>query len=588
MYTIILLRTKDVASFTKYQFVFLNLKIKGELELCFWKQGDKGTYEESLQSVVKELNIKIQEHSEWKLVIYDEECKDRDLDGPMVSLVRLFSGKGSKDDKGLRLEGSFPVQLLYVQSCEKTYIPLTDASHFCYIDEERKFGGNFRMLQFYMESDNGKIESYNEFKLYCTLLSLALGQIPYTFMEAGYLYDVDVEMDRDLLAEYVVMLEGRMDQIKEWQEKEREDLIKRLRSVSPFPEIEMPEVKIEEDHQGMKGGTKKGRILTFLETLKDRNIDLILRQNRELLDTQMFYPKGLLHEESKRIHKMVQELKTTNNFLDEAGKELLERKTQEIIGEMCGKKEVQLKQQKFQEDILDAEELIKSQSVRLMKGRERRLVLSVFAVIELFVFEPYAYQFAVSRESCTTYTIVIICLLAGLATFILVHCGYYGYLYFRHRKSWGFYKKEIFDRLSSYCRDKKRYLEEMMNLILQFQYLEKVRMEQNQLSRQCSLDYDMLEYHFHMLEEGTANLIPLSHLLDEKERGEYVCGEALKIDFTQEPREEDYYRVPFQKESYWMEVNYSGYKTLAAFGFITRLIIKKTICNKEVRDHKDE
>ena len=218
MYTIILLRTKNTVSFTRYQFVFLNLKIKGELELCFWEPGNEGTYENGLRLVIKELNTRIKDHSEWKLVIYDEECKNGELDGSMKSLVRLFSGK-RPDPADLKAEGSFPVQILYVQSCEKKYVPLTDNTDLCYVDEEREFGENFRMFRFELESGNSRAESYSGFKLYCTLLSLALGQIPYALMEAGYLYQLDIEIDRKLFAEYVLALVDRLSRIKEWQEK---------------------------------------------------------------------------------------------------------------------------------------------------------------------------------------------------------------------------------------------------------------------------------------------------------------------------------------------------------------------------------
>lgn len=571
MYTIILLKMKNRDSFKRYQFIYLNAKLREEIGICFWDEWKKECGG-GLDVILRELNARIKEYSNWKLILYDERDKDEKLDEETSKFLRIFTGKDVSTEDRYKVDGAFPAQLFYIQSKEKEYTPLVTISSYCCIDREREFGENFRMFWFGMESGNARMRNLSEFKLYCALLSLAMGEIPYTFMESGYLYELDIKVNWEIFGQYVAMFDNRMEWIRECLEEERESLKQRLRAVDPFPDVEFRKVSLGEEMP-----TKKncGRILTFREMLRCDDVESILEQNREQLEEQMFYPKGVLHEESRRIHRMVEGLKGTENFLDEMGKELLGKRIRETIGDMCAQKDAQLEQQEFEENIRETEKLIKNQATRLMNKKERRRVLVVFGFLELFIVEPYLIQYVFLVKE---YRMLLFCLPAALATFALVFGGYYCYLWIMHGISWRGYKTKTYGHLSKYRSSKKRYLENILTLILKLQYFEKMGREQRQLFHKWVQNREMLVCHSRMLENGKLGLEPLLHLWGGEGVKGYAGEERLGIDFTKEPREEDYYQIPLHRESR-MEINYSGYMTKTAYPFILRLMIRKSICN---------
>lgn len=581
MFTIILFRKEDIKFLEQYKFIFLTSKIKGKISLCFWDKVVSGDYENSLEEVIDELNILSRDHKEWKLVIYGGESKDGKIDDTMSVLIETFSRSFDyREDKVYDVQGDFPAQLLYIQDREGQYETLKTGANYHFKYAEDMFGPNFRMFTFEKESENGKKKNYNEFRLCCMILTLALGQIPYSYLAAGYVYVLDIEINWELFVKYVMLLDGRLGRIRQKMAEEWENLKIRRKSVTGFPNPPKPKIEIGDINRNLLNDTEGARILTFREMKEDNNIELILNGNREYLHSQMFYPKGILHEECRKLQRRVEGLKRAENFLDEAGCELLEKKIHENMNEMCRKKDEQLKQQEFMDNILIGEQLINNQSMRMMKKRERRIVLTVLGIYELFILEPFILHYYTVNQAPSVQA-ALACLLAALLSFALIFSGYSAYLYIWHRKSWGFYKKNIFDRLSEYKKNKKKYLEEILNLLMDFRYLDGLRTEQKQILGQWTADRKTLGWHYLMLEKGMDNLSSFMQLLGEEEKREYMCREILNIDFTIEPREEDYYRVPFQKETYDAELNYTGQTIETAFEFITRILIRKAVCSDE-------
>lgn len=582
MFTIILFRKEDIKFLEQYKFIFLTSKIKGKISLCFWDKVVSGDYENSLEEVIDELNILSRDHKEWKLVIYDGESKDGKIDDIMSVLIETFSRSFDyREDKVYDVQGDFPAQLLYIQDRERQYETLKTGANHHFKHAEDMFGPNFRMFTFEKESENGKKKNYNEFRLCCMILTLALGQIPYSYLAAGYVYVLDIEINWEFFVKYVMLLDGRLGRIRQKMAEEWENLKIRRKSVTGFPNPPKPKIEIGDINRNLLNDSEGARILTFREMKEDNNIELILNGNREYLHSQMFYPKGILHEECRKLQRRVEGLKRAENFLDEAGCELLEKKIHENMNEMCRKKDEQLKQQEFMDNILIGEQLINHQSVRMMKKRERRIVLTVLGIYELFILEPFILHYYTVNQGASSVQAAFACLLAALLSFVLIFSGYSAYLYIWHRKSWGFYKKNIFDRLSEYKKNKKIYLEEILNLLMDFRYLDGLRTEQKQILGQWTADRKTLGWHYLMLEKGMDNLNTFMQLLGEEEKREYMCKEILNIDFTMEPREEDYYRVPFQKETYDAELNYTGQTIETAFEFITRILIRKAVCSDE-------
>lgn len=573
-YAVILLRLKNLISFKRYQFIFLNAQVRGELEICYWDQKE-GTGENCLKEILQELNDRIKERSEWKLVIYDECQKNTEVDQEMDVFLRILSGKMDSGDYRNKIEGTFPVQLLYVSSREKEYVSLNENSSFCCIDKEGRFGENVRMFQFEKESENGRKEHYSIFRLCCALLSLAIGQIPYTFMEAGYLYDLDIEIDQEKLGQYVEMLGDRLEQIQICCDEEHENLKQKMRNLESFPQVTFPRICLKDENQ--KTGVRRSiMILSFWEMFKCGDIRNILQQNRELLLEQMFYPKGLLHEESQKIHKTVEGLQGTENFLDEAAREVLKKQIGETIDEICAQKDAQLEQQKFEEEIHRTERMIEDQNARLMEKRKRHWILLIFGIIELFVTEPYLVQYILTKEQYKWWPL---CGGVALGTIALVYLGYYLYLWALHRKSWGIYKKRIYGKLLEYQRSKKIYLEKILFLIQKYQYFEKIKREQVQLFDKWNQDREMLACHVCMLENAKQGMVYLFHLVEKEKRQEDRKENFVKIDFTREPNEEEYYCLPQLQESMY-EINHSGYMSRSDYPFILRLILKKSIRNE--------
>lgn len=583
LFTIILLRLNDLDSFKRYQFVFPDTQMGGELEIIYWNRGAKSG-EGGMGETLREINDRVKERSEWKLIIYDEWQKAMEegeekintwkMDSEIELFMSILSGKATSPDSGDKLEGAFPVQLLYVRSVDKKYIPLADSSSLCRIDGEEKFGGNIRMLQMGMESENGRQKSLSEFALCCVLLSLAIGQIPYTFMEAGYLYDLDIEMDQEKFGQYVAMLDERLKQIEACSERERENLKQRMRNVVPFPPVTFQRILLE-DEEPEEDVPQRVRILTFKEMLACDDIEDVLKRNKEILTEKMFYPKGLLHEESRRIRRIAESMKGTENFLDEVAQEMLQKQISDTINEMCAQKDAQLEQQKFEDEIYKAEKTIRDQAGRLLERRKRWWVLLTFGFLELFVTEPYIIQYILTEKR---YDLWPYCVLAAFLTFVLVILGYFFYLLVLHKKSWGAYEKKVCGQLSEYRRNKKLYLENILLQTLKYQYYEKIKREQKQLLSKWNQDREMLACHVRMLENGKLGLEPLLHLAGKEKQWKYQGDNSVKIDFTKEPREEEYYRLPLPQESR-LEINHSGYMTKAGYPFICRLILKKSIRN---------
>lgn len=590
VYAIVLLRLNDPNSFKRYQFVFPETQVESELETIYWNQGAKPG-EGGLGETLRELNDRVKERLEWKLVIYDEWPGGREegekaeagsMDREMELFMRLLSGKADSVDGGDRLEGAFPAQLLYVRSIEKQYIPLMESSSFCPVNQEGKFGGNVRMLQMGMESGNGWQRSLSEFRLCCALLCLAVGQIPYIFLEAGYLYDLDIEMDQEKFGQYVAMLDERLKQIQAYGERDRENLKQRMRNVESLPAVIFPKFRLEAN-ESEGDGKRHVRILTFHEMLACDDIEDVLKQNRELLTERMFYPKGLLHEASRRIRRTVEEMRGMENFLDETAREVLKKQVSETIDEMCAQKDAQLEQQKFEEEIRGAEEMIRNQAGRLLERRKRWWVLLTLGGLELFVTEPYLIQYILVERK---YGLWLCCVLTALGTFGVIILGYFFYLWVMHQKSWGVYEKKACGQLAEYRRGKKIYLENILSQTMKYQYLERIKRDQQQLLNNWNREREMLACHMRMLENGRLVLQPLLHLAGREKQWKYQEENPVKIDFTREPREEEYYRLPLLQESR-LEINHSGHMTRAGYPFILRLILKKSIRNESGGDFNE-
>lgn len=576
MHAIILLRIRNEDFFKRYQFIFIHAQMRGDVEICYWDQregSDKGGLEETLRG----LNDRIKGYAEWKLVIYDEWQEGMKADGEMDALLKILSGKKVPADGQCKvgIGGAFPAQLFYVQSREKEYVPLGKNSTFCYIGEDRRFGENVRMLQLEVELGNSRQRSFSGFKLCCALLSLVVGRIPYTFMEAGYLYDLDIEIDQEVFGQYVSMLDERLEQIQICCEREHENLKQRMRNVESFPNVKFPKISLENKEQ-KEDGKRSIKILSFREMLQCSDIREVLSQNRELLMEQMFYSKGLLHEEGQKIRRTVENMKGTGNFLSEAAKELLQKRINETIHEICAQKDARLEQQKFEEEIYRTERMIEEQSDRLMEKKKRHWILFIFGMLELFITEPYLIGYILSEQKNEWWPA---CIAVALGTIAVVYLGYYLYLWVLHKRSWGAYGKKICGQLSEYRKNKKIYLENILFLTQKYQYFEKIKREQRQLLEKWNQDREMLGCHVRMLENGKLGLESLLYLTGEEKRSKGEGGNSVKIDFTKEPKEEEYYCLPLQQESY-LEINYSGYRTRAGYPFILRMILRKSIRNQ--------
>ncbi|MDE7210770.1 MAG: hypothetical protein K2O03_04910, partial [Lachnospiraceae bacterium] len=455
----------------------------------------------NLWANLQELNVKAKEYPELKLLIYDE---GQEISEEMDVFLRILSGKKVADGNGNWMAGTFPSQLLYIQGKKKEYVPLKETSSFFHMDGEGRFGENVRMLWMDMESENERKKCFSEFKLCCALLSLAVGQIPYTFMEAGYRYDLDIEIDEEMFGRYVSILDERLEQIQACCERERENLKQRMRNKQAFPDVEFQKICFEEEGQG-QDGRKDIKILTLWEMLGRDDIDDVLRQNRELLMEQMFYPKGLLREASQNIRKTVEDMKGTENFLDEVAEELLQKQIGETINEICLQKDAQLEQQRFEEGICRTEGMVREQAARMMEKKKCLLVLFFAGILELFVTEPYLIRYVLAERGYGWWLWLWFGLTA-LGTMIFVCLGYYVYLLVLHKKCWGTYKKKICGKLSEYRHNKKIYLENILFLTLKYQYYEKIKREQKQFHKKWNEEREMLVFHVRMLENGKQGL----------------------------------------------------------------------------------
>ena len=110
MYTIILLKMKNRDSFKRYQFIYLNAKLREEIGICFWDEWKKECGG-GLDVILRELNARIKEYSNWKLILYDERDKDEKLDEETSKFLRIFTGKDVSTEDRYKVDGAFPAQL---------------------------------------------------------------------------------------------------------------------------------------------------------------------------------------------------------------------------------------------------------------------------------------------------------------------------------------------------------------------------------------------------------------------------------------------------------------------------------------------
>lgn len=144
MLTVILFPESEREYVLKFQFIFVNFQMNKQIALCEWKDGMEP------KDIFGELDSLTSESHEWKLLIFSGEVPDPITSGthfiePIEILLSVYTGAQSGRAHHI-VRGFLPAAVWCVGYREKRLRQRRDAASFEYVDENRRFGSGFRLI----------------------------------------------------------------------------------------------------------------------------------------------------------------------------------------------------------------------------------------------------------------------------------------------------------------------------------------------------------------------------------------------------------------------------------------------------------
>ncbi len=588
MFTVLLYHQKDWKALERYQFVFSNYQLDHQIACCEWQDGL------GAEAVVEKINFLTRNHYEWKLLIYGGQMPDSlencaDIEDPELrSLIRIYAGKeparafpaGSKGRMCQAVEGFLPIHIWYVrfrkkQDYEEQGYVLSAARSLQSVDPERNFGTAFRMLWFEVDKSSQMQEKFDLFRLVCGLLVLAINTIPGPCLECGYMYQLEVNMDRRAFARYVMRLKAHLHHIREQATTATQDLeADYLRQVA-YPELCLARPNLNQKRQELEGGGKWVQI-SHQDLSKLSALEVKLQENRRWVRSRLYFPKGILKQELGKIQDQIDRAPGPSGLLNDAAKDRADRERQAIIDKMRLRQEDEVLWEIFPEKLEKCEEQLRETEEHWHWGREKLLVCIVLGLIEAALLSPLvSYLFPNLVNNGWLSFLGTVCLFS-LALWVTFHIRAKLEFHAAIRDYYNLFSKQIQEVQEAGIQ----YMGDIVELIGQYQYVLRLQAEDRQRRESFLHRKELLERHQWVRESAEMTCRQLEGLLGDEEKMPEEHARPW-VDFSANPREIEYYWVPHRRKKCMAELNYTGDFVNVFFDFISGITLKKTLRENE-------
>lgn len=579
MYTVILYRNADQISIEKYKFMFGSFQEEQKIALVQWK---------TVNQVICELNLLTEMHHEWKLIIFDgkraleQKSSCLNMDPEISNIIVKYTDM--YDSSSPQIKGYRPMHVWYVAYREKGMRMADIPARLQHIDEGRRFGERFRMFWMELDCSCGMNLQYDLFRLNCVVLTLAINDIPMQMLECGFLYELAVEIDRDLFAEYVLRQEECLNRIELLLERETELLYGKKSVGENFPDVEVKVSVLEKCKEKIERDQEVETI-----SISDLNnypeLKRKLDYNRNVVKGLLYFPKGVLKEAAVLIENWVNEKAKVGAFLNEAGLDRLNREKWDAFEQMCLLKPEQVHQKEVEDSLREAQEYLLQKSEKKLGLPMTLAVIIALTLVEFIILLPFLYYslYPTGNNSVIVNAMVWLsgwaaskgALVIIILLLIFIEISFFYFVSIR---------LDDMDAVHSYKRhlkrvmlnDKLKYMEKMLGWISEYQFCIQLEDEQIRLQKDWELNRGKLNRHRAVWKNAGIVCQQLKHLIPDEAQS--VCyPEVPEIEFGKEPQEIEYYSALYKSYYKEVELNRSGYYVRVIFDFVKRIVIMKTI-----------
>lgn len=565
MLTVILFHESERERLMKYQFIFVNFQADHQIALCEWTDGMKE------EDAYQELDSLTAEHHEWKLLIFGGRLPEgrnlsADQFGGFKNLLKIYTGSYTKH----RVDGFLPVSTWFVGYQEKQTGMRSSAAAFKTVDKSRELGSTFRAIWFEVNNSSKMQEQFDLFRMACGILVLALNDIPSYFLECGYLYQMDLVIQRADFARYVVSLREQLRQISDLTQTAHRELEEDYQNQSIYPDADLKKSALLQSRRKLVGSVAREEI-TVEDLSNGFSLENKLDINRKWLRSQLYFPKGVLQQELGKVQASVDAAPGAEYRLNEAAKDRVERELLSTLEKMRTQRKKQSQQNQTLKKIGEMEKDLLLKKERWRWGGEKWIVLAVLSAAEILLLLPFCFALFSSAFSIV---LGVHSLLTGVpACFCALFWG------ISRLEFWGAangYEKLLKQDIDGKQEERLRYMEETMDLIAQYQY--GIRLQKKEQGRLAVLEQrkKTLLRHMDVLENGQSICRQLSVLLGEEEMAVPPAVRQPDIDFLANPNEVEYYWVPYRHSKNMADLNRSGHLVNAFFSFVSEITLRKT------------
>lgn len=573
MLTVILFPESERDYVLKYQFVFVNFQMDKRIVLCEWKKGM------THQDILGELDSLTAECREWKLMIFggalpEYIAPNTYFCGPFEDLLSVYT---STCGGGVRhtVSGFLPSTVWYLGYREKRLRRRDGSTFFEQVDVDRRFGGNFRVIWFEVDTSSNMQHCFDQFRIACGLLVLAINDIPTYFLECGYSYQLDIGIARKDFAEYIACLRAQMEQIKKLTLEAYKDLENDYRNQSKYPYVTLKKSSFKDKRTLMDGDIKLKK-LKWSNLLKALELESVLDANRKWIRSRRYFPKGILKLELAKVQYNIDATERVKCCLNDAAKDQLEQELLFALDKLQRQQKKRIAQRQIMSELKVAEKRLMQARARWQWGNEKKLLWLVLAIVEMLLFSPFSIRllFFVELPLLVTVPLAVVgstalcygccALLFGLAA---------RFEFFVTKQN---YEKILREGIEQTQEERLQYMEETVDLVAQYQYAIHLKKgDQDQLER-LEQRKKTLARHTHIRGNGESICRQMEILLGEDERVLLPGNSHLSVDFTKDPNEVEYYWIPYRYSKSMAELNKSGHLVNVFFRFISEISLKKT------------
>lgn len=592
MFTVILLCETEDYSLRSYEFLFRNFQLDDQIAIYKLKN------DTDQNEIFEQLNFFTERCGEWKLLI----CNTKPLENlptggletfqgfeALTNVIKYLSQKGENDDKFVesQMKGFFPSAIWYIDCIRKKYFCNEEIlEELATVDEAREYGSIYRRFWFEFDNSSESQKQYELFRLSCTLLTLAINHLANTFLECGYLYHVNININKASLSKYVSCMETHISQIQLQLDKAKDILQKELMYFVEYPEIKWNKNVLPSLQQVDKN--KKTYIAITEADLKDQILlESKLRANREWVRSRLHFPKGVLYGQMTKLQECVNQVNKANGLLSEAAKDRLKREKREIIREIQNLKSDVLDSDMFEKKLSKKEYMLRQKSEIITRKIDQYVI---WIIVSVTSFIPLCIIWNTCRISER-----LAALNKNPADFTLSKSGYawcfLGWLliimffqYLMKRRELQNAKKEyemlLYNGIIVAQKRKQEYMEKMLEQIRMLRYCQ--RLEQDDRERYMALEAEreLLVRHQNILDSGLAVCRQMKRLPGVKAEKQ-VNIITPQINFSVQPKEIEYYWTPYRESRFPIELNGNGCAIHVCFEFINAFSIKKTHCRRK-------